>query len=123
LYYYSGKEDDAMAKTGKSLDGATLRFHFDDGPMKGKDYDHTFHDGKVDWGAAGSDRRTTSDGELVRIGDDCYVGSYLGPNGYTLTTAMNLASGELVAFASNGKEWMQQSGTVKRVAAGTERFR
>lgn len=105
-----------MAKASTSLDGATLRFHFDDGPMKGKDYDHTFHDGKVDWGAADSDQRTTSDGELVRIGDDCYVGSYLGANGYTLTTAMNLASGELVAFASNGTEWVQQSGTVKLVA-------
>lgn len=105
-----------MAKARKSLDGATLRFHFDDGPMKGKDYDHKFHDGKVEWGAAGSDQRTTSDGKLVRISDDCYVGSYLGSNGYTLTTAMNLASGELVAFASNGKEWVQQSGTVKQVA-------
>lgn len=105
-----------MKKTGETLEGATLRFHFEDGPMKGKDYDHTFHDGKVDWGAADSDKRTTSDGKLVRIGDDCYVGSYLGPNGYTLTTAMNLASGKLVAFASNDKDWVPQSGTVKRVA-------
>ena len=104
-----------MKKASDSLDGATLRFHFEDGPMKGKDYDHTFHDGKVDWGAAGSQKRTTSDGELVQIGDDCYVGSYLGPNGYTLTTAMNLASGQLVAFASNDKDWTQQTGTVKRV--------
>ena len=104
-----------MKKTGKSLDGATLRFHFEDGPMKGKDYDHTFHGGKVDWGAAGSDKRTTSDGKLVQIGDDCYVGSYLGPNGYTLTTAMNLASGQLVAFASNDKDWVQQTGIVKRL--------
>ncbi len=105
-----------MARAGKSLDGVRLRFHFDDGPMKGKDCDHTFHDSKVDWGAADSSQRTTSNGKLVRIGDDCCVGSYLGPNGYTLTTAMNLASGELVAFASNGREWVQQTGTVKRVA-------
>jgi len=105
-----------MKKTGAMLEGATLRFHFDDGPMKGKDYDHTFHDGKVDWGPADSQKRTTSDGKLVQISDDCYVGSYLGPNGYTLTTAMNLASGHLVAFASNDKDWVPQSGTVKRVA-------
>lgn len=104
-----------MAKAGKLLEGATLRFHFDDGPMKGKDYDHTFHDGKVEWGAADSDKRTTSEGELVQIGDDCYVGSYLGPNGYTLTSAINLASGRLVAFASNDKDWTQQSGTVERI--------
>lgn len=95
--------------------GNKLRFRFKDGPMKGSDYDHTFHDGKVDWGAANSGKTTTSDGELVQIGDDCWVGSYMGPNGYTLTAAMNLASGELVAFASNGKEWSRHQGTVSRV--------
>lgn len=106
----------AQPKT-SSLNGKTLRFHFDDGPMKGKEYDHTFHDnGKVDWGAANSDTRTTSDGKLVRIGDDCYVGSYMGPNGYTLTAAMNLASGTLHAFASDGKTWSEHHGTVERVS-------
>ena len=100
-----------------SLDGQTLRFHFSDGPMQGKDYDHTFHDnGKVDWGAADSGKTTTSEGKLVRIGDDCYVGSYMGPNGYTLTAAMNLASGTLHAFASDGKDWSEHHGTVERVS-------
>ena len=99
-----------------SLDGKTLRFHFRDGPMKGKDFDHTFHGDKVDWGAAGSNKMTTSEGKLVRIGDDCYVGSYMGPNGYTLTTAMNLASGKLFAFASDGKEWSEHNGTVEQLA-------
>jgi hypothetical protein len=103
-------------KNPSDLDGATLRFHFDDGPMRGKEFDHTFREGKVEWGATGSGQRTTSDGELVRIGEACYVGSYMGGNGYTLTTALNLASGELVAFASNGKDWVRQTGTVKRVA-------
>ncbi|HEY2396844.1 MAG TPA: hypothetical protein VGH81_12840 [Rudaea sp.] len=99
-----------------SLDGKKLRFHFSDGPMKGKDFDHTFHGEKVDWGAAGSDKMTTSEGKLIRIGEDCYVGSYMGPNGFTLTTAMNLASGKLFAFASDGKEWSEHNGTVKQVA-------
>jgi hypothetical protein len=98
-----------------SLDGKTLRFHFDDGPMKGKDFDHTFHGDKVDWGAAGTNKLTTSDGKLEKFGDDCYVGSYMGPNGYTLTAAMNLKSGKLVAFASDGKEWSEHNGTVQRV--------
>jgi hypothetical protein len=84
--------------------------------MKGKEFDHTFHGDKVDWGAAGSDKKTTSDGKLVRIGEDCYIGSYMGPNGYTLTTAMNLATGKLYAFASDGKEWSRHIGTVKKVS-------
>ena len=104
-------------RTSDSLDERTLRFHFDDGPMKGKDFDHTFHDdGTVDWGAANSDKKTKSDGQLVQIGDDCYVGSYMGSNGYTLTAAMNLASGTLHAFASDGKNWSEHHGTVKRVS-------
>ena len=101
--------------TNASLDGKTLRFHFSDGPMKGKEFDHTFHGDKVDWGAAGSGKMTTSDGKLLRIGDDCYIGSYMGPNGYTLTTAMNLATGKLFAFASDGKQWSEHNGTVRQV--------
>ena len=98
-----------------SLDGKTLRFHFNDGPMKGRDFDHVFHGGKVKWGAADADKKTTSEGRLIHLGEDCYVGSYMGPNGYTLTTAMNLASGTLHAFASDGKEWSEQSGTVEEL--------
>jgi hypothetical protein len=104
------------AHTNGTLDGKTLRFHFSDGPMKGKDFDHTFHGDKVDWGAAGSGKMTTSEGKLLRIGDDCYIGSYMGPNGYTLTTAMNLATGKLFAFASDGKQWSGHNGTVRQVA-------
>ena len=99
-----------------SLEGKTLRFHFDDGPMKGKEFDHTFHGDKVEWGPAGSGKSTTSDGSLVRLDDDCYVGSYMGTNGYTLTAAMNLATGELHAFASDGKNWSAHNGTVKKLS-------
>ncbi len=106
----------AKAHASGSAEGKTLRFHFDDGPMKGKEFDHTFRGDKVDWGAVGSAKKTTSEGRLVRIGEDCYVGSYIGPNGYTLTTAMNLATGKLYAFASDGKEWSEHNGTVKKVA-------
>lgn len=106
----------ATKRTTGSLDGKILRFHFNDGPMKGKEFDHVFHGDKVDWGPAGSDKKTTSDGKLIRVGGDCYVGSYMGPNGYTLTTAMNMASGKLHAFASDGKDWSEHDGTVKQVA-------
>ena len=98
------------------LDGKTLRFHFDDGPMKGKEYDHTFHRDKVEWGAVDSMIKTTSDGSLIQLDDDCYVGSYMGANGYTLTAAMNMATGELHAFASDGKNWSVHNGTVKTLS-------
>lgn len=98
------------------LSGKTLRFHFMDGPMRGRDFDHCFSDGKVEWGAAGGTGKTTSDGTLVQLDDQCYVGSYMGPNGYTLTAAMNLATGELHAFASDGKSWSEHDGTVELVA-------
>jgi len=98
------------------LSGKTLRFHFSDGPMQGKDFDHTFRGDKVEWGAAGGDKTTTSDGTLVRLDDDCYVGSYMGTNGYTLTAAMNLATGELHAFASDGKNWSAHNGRVEMLA-------
>jgi hypothetical protein len=106
----------ATASANSILDGKTLRFHFDDGPMKGKEFDHTFRDGKVEWGAADAGKTTTSDGTLVQLDDDCYVGSYMGTNGYTLTAAMNLATGELHAFTSDGKNWSVQNGTVKKLA-------
>jgi hypothetical protein len=97
-----------------SVQEKTLRFHFVEGPMKGKDFDHVFHrDGKVSWGPADSKKKTESEGALEKVGDDCFVGSYLGSNGYTLTSAINLATGKLVAFASNGDEWTKQDGTVR----------
>ena len=106
----------AVQHKSSAIEGKTLRFHFSNGPMKGQDFDHIFRGDKVDWGAAGSDQKITSDGKLVKIGEDCYVGSYMGPNGYTLTTALNLATGKLHAFASDGKEWSEHSGTVARVS-------
>ncbi len=106
---------------GKGIEGKTLRFNFTDGPMKGKEYDHIFSGEKVKWGPAGSDKKTESKGALAEVGTDYYVGSYMGDKGYTLTRAMNLntmnfKTGELVAFASDGKQWSQHTGTVEVVA-------
>ena len=100
-----------------SLFGAKLRFHFSEGPMKDKDFDHVFRgETAVDWSLVGSATTTTSRGTLIQIGDSCYVGSYITASGYTLTAAMNLASGELCAFASDGKYWSTHRGQVKRLA-------
>ena len=100
---------------GNGIEGKTLRFNFTDGPMKGKEYDHIFSGEKVKWGPAGSDKKTESKGALAEVGSDYYVGSYMGDKGYTLTSAMNLKTGELIAFASDGKQWSQHSGTVEVV--------
>lgn len=80
--------------------------------MAGKSYDHTFHqDGTVDWGPANGATSRSGDAALVKAGDHVFVGSYLGDKGYTLTTALDLASKKLVAFASDGKSWSRQVGT------------
>ncbi len=97
------------------IEGKTLRFNFSDGPMKGKQYDHIFSGNSVKWGPAGSDKKTESKGAVAQLDSDCYVGSYTGDKGYTLTSAMNLKTGELVSFASDGKEWSQHKGTVQIV--------
>ena len=106
----------ATTHAASALDGKTLRFHFDDGPMKGKEFDHTFRGDKVEWGAVDGKEKTTSDGSLVRLDENCYVGSYMGTNGYTLTAAMNLSTGELHAFASDGKNWSVHNGTVRKLS-------
>jgi hypothetical protein len=49
--------------------------------------------------------------EEVRLGDSVVVVSYLAPSGYTLTSMLDLASGEVVAFASNESELVVQHGT------------
>ena len=105
-----------MEKTSETLVGKTLRFHFSDGPMKGKDFDHVFRqDGSVEWGAPGGDKTKNDKATLVKVGDGCFLASYLGAKGYTLTTALNSQTGKLVAVASDGKEWSTQHGTFKVV--------
>jgi len=100
----------------QNLEGKTLRFHFTDGPMKAKAYDHTFQrDGTVEWGPEGGDRTKNGNAAIARIGDGVFVASYLSDHGYTLTTTFNLGTGELVSFASNGKEWSRHDGKVELV--------
>lgn len=100
----------------QSLEGKTLRFHFADGPMKGKAYDHTFHrGGSVEWGPEGGKKTKNDNAAIAKVGDDVFVGSYMSDQGYTLTTTFNLETGKLVSFASNGKEWSRHDGKVEVV--------
>ncbi|MEO7325967.1 MAG: hypothetical protein ABIW82_14175 [Dokdonella sp.] len=100
--------------TPKDLHGKTLRFHFDDGPMKGKSFDHVFaKDGSVSWSEVDGKPMKADHAGIEKIGDGCYAASYLGSKGYTLTTAFNLDNGTLVSFASDGKEWSMHHGRVE----------
>jgi hypothetical protein len=96
--------------------GQTFRWHFDDGQMKGKTFEHAFDtEGSVTYRAvgAGSDAKgiKAHKTSIERISDDVYAVSYLGSGGYTLTTVMNFKTRELVSFASNEKEVQVQHGT------------
>jgi hypothetical protein len=101
-----------------TLHGKALRFRFSDGAMSGKSFDHTFHrDGTVSWGPADGEATKSDKAAIEKIGDGCFVASYLGAKGYTLTAAFNLKSGKLVAFASDGKDWSRQDGQAELVDA------
>ena len=111
------------------VQGKTIRWTYDDGPMAGKNFEHTFgNDGTVTWretGGAEGGAKPPSNGqqkagkpatepkakyEVVPINDDVCVVSYLSKSGYTLTSVLDFASGAVVSFASNEKELVPQRG-------------
>ena len=104
-----------------SLHGKTLRWTFKDGPTRGHTFEHTFAgDGSLTWRGAGPDAKDHHEGAsaAVKVSDDVHVVSYLSrESGYTLTVALNLKTGQAIGFASNGKDWVQQSGTFEVVGA------
>ena len=100
--------------------GKTLRWTFEDGPMAGRGFDHTFNaDGTVSYKSAGggSDEKPTTEKkyEAERVNADVFAVSYLGASGYTLTTVLDFKSGRAVAFASNEKEITVQHGKFETV--------
>ncbi len=104
--------------------GSSLRFHFADGPMAGKTFEHTFSqdgavafhmmgDGKSAHAPAVTGRPTpgpTLKYEVAAIRDDVYAVSYLS-KGYTLTTILDFETKKLVAFSSNERMVSVQHGT------------
>jgi hypothetical protein len=111
--------------------GKTIRWTYDDGPMAGKSFEHTFgEDGTVTWRETGGEERSTkppSNGqqkqkngkpgaepkakyEVAAVNDDVWAVSYLSKSGFTLTSVLDFASGTVVSFASNEKELVPQRG-------------
>jgi len=109
--------------------GKTIRWTYDDGPMAGKSFEHTFgEDGTVTWHETGAQnkprpptngQRKAGQGstepkakyEVAPVNDDVYAVSYLSGSGYTLTSVLDFAGGTVVSFASNEKELVVQHGT------------
>jgi hypothetical protein len=105
------------------IKGKTIRWTYDDGPMKGKTFQHTFGaDGTVTWKEAGEVKPSagsTAKYESVGINDDVYAVAYLSGHGWTLTTIVDTKSGSIVSYASNEKDLVLQHGkldTARRAA-------
>ena len=105
--------------------GATIRWTFEDGPMAGKNLEHTFApDGTVRWRETDGKPAARGGGgpsakyQTAAITDDVHAVAYLSPeSGYTLTSILDFASGSLVSFASNEKELVVQRGSFERVTS------
>src|ERR1700761_1509795 len=94
------------------IHGKTLRFHFEDGPMAQKTFEHAFaSDGTVTFhmadGKTAGKSQTDGDGaaapapihyEVAPVRDDVYAVPYLS-KGYTLTTILDFKTKKLVAFS------------------------
>lgn len=109
--------------------GKTIRWTYDDGPMAGKSFEHTFgNDGTVTWRETGSEDRGTKPAgngkqktgkpataakakyEVAAVNADVCAVSYLSESGFTLTSVLDFDSGTVVSFASNEKELVPQRG-------------
>jgi hypothetical protein len=81
--------------------GRKMLFTWNDGPTKGKTYEHEFHEnGTVEFHAAGG----------------VYAVSYLATGGYTLTAVLNFGDRRLVGFASDASHWYPVHGSFEVVA-------
>ena len=109
--------------------GKTIQWTYEDGPMAGKTFEHTFaSDGTVTWREKSADdknAKSSSNGkqksakpsteakakyEVASINDDVCAVSYLAASGFTLTSVLDFDSGTVVSFASNEKELIPQHG-------------
>lgn len=101
--------------TDDPITGKTLRWRYDDGPVKGQRFEHVFgRDGMVTYRAPGAQSTEAPvHYEVARAGDDAVVVSYLSTNGWTLTTLIDLKTRAIVSFASNEKQLIVQRGKLE----------
>jgi len=99
------------------LRGKSVRWSYDDGPMAGKAFEHTFaDDGTVTWREANEKSGLAVGGEasvryeVAQVTDAVYAVSYLAVSGWTLTTVVDRMSRKIVSIASNEKTLVIQRG-------------
>ncbi len=92
--------------------GKTLSWTFEDGPMKGKTFEHTFGaDGTVSWRCSDGSMKGASKYESVPVNDVVHAVSYLSSDsGFTLTTILDFGTGRMVSFASSAQQLIPQRG-------------
>ena len=104
--------------------GKTFRFTFDDGAMAGKTFEHIFDaDGTVAFRMIGGEKKLgdkpdhtpSTKYQVATIRDNVCAVSYLSSAGYTLTTILDFATNQLVAFSSNEKILGVQRGSFEEV--------
>ena len=98
------------------ITGHSLRFKFNDGPMAGKAFDHTFsRNGNVSFREVESDPNakpgSAQQYHVASVGQDVHVLSYLTCSGNTLTVILDYRSMKLVAFGSNATSLIMQQGS------------
>lgn len=98
------------------ITGHTLRWTFQDGPMAGKSFDHTFsRNGGVTFREVDGDQNAkpgvADQYQVASLGQEVHTVSYLSNSGYTLTVVLDYKTKKLVAFASNEKSLTMQHGT------------
>lgn len=109
--------------------GKTIRWKYEDGPMAGKSFEHSFGtDGVVAWSQTDGPKDTAKPStngrqktegptepkakyEVAPVNEDVYAVSYLSSSGFTLTSVLDFSAGTLVSFASNEKQLVLQRGT------------
>ena len=100
--------------------GRTIRWTFTEAPVGSGPFEHEFRpDGTVAWRVLEGPAKGRSGLEntyaALPAGDDVYAVSYLGSQGFTLTTVLNFRERTLVGFASNEREWHALRGTFEIV--------
>ena len=106
----------------QSLTGKTIRWTFNEGPTKGKTFEHVLAaDGSVSYkmldehGKPGKGTQEKKAG-AERIDDSVWVISYLGSAGYTLTVLLNFTDMSAMSYASNEKNWLPAKGSFEIAA-------
>src|SRR5215831_5203018 len=99
-----------------SLGGRTVQWTFADGPAAGTRFEHTFlDDDRVQWrilnGPGQGQSRVEKRYAALRLTDNVHAVSYLAESGHTLTVVLNLATGQMVGFASGANDWWPMTGT------------